>query len=132
MSDYLFGKHHERLDAFLVDHMGRPSREERFQNRMHTAKVGIHTVATVGPFMIGTGRVRAGGALVKAGHSQIMRSLPSRGFFSGYRLAEWTVGKTQQVQRGAETIGTGIRMTRQGRILQGMGIGGFMSGKFIY
>ena len=130
MSDYLFGRHHETLDRILVNNFGRPTREERYENRMHVARTGVHVTATTVPFIVGTGRVRAGSVAVKAGHRAVVRALPSRGFFSGWRHSEWTVHKTLMVKEGAEEIGRGLLLRKQGRMLQGLGAIGYMSGKW--
>ena len=123
MSDYLFGHQHERIDRFLVKHFDRPTRQERYENRQRTLGRSLDVTATAVPFMLGTGRVRAGQMAVRAGHKTISTSLPGRGWFGLLKESQWTTAKTIRVIAGAKQVGQGLAMQRQGRILQGVGLG---------
>ncbi len=135
MSDYLFGKHHERLDNFLVKHFDRPTREERYENRMHTVEVGVPIVLSAASFMVGTGRVRAGATVTAAGGRQIVQAAKP---LSGGLFGRWyrTIGieatkAVPKILEGAEQMGRGYQMQRQGRILQGAGIFGWATDKVL-
>jgi len=106
MSDYLFGKHHERVDRFLVGRLGRPSREQRFENRMESLRLGTKAAMATGLFIVGTGKGRAGSVAVKTGQKAILRSGATTG----------------QIVQGVRTWNYGMRLRRHGRILQGAGL----------
>ena len=129
MSDYLFGKHHERLDNFLVKHFDRPTREERFANRAKMAPQALEGALIGTSLVVGTGRVRLGVAGMKAGHRQIITAARplSRGLPGWWpRKAGLEATKAvPKILQGASIISKGSRMVRQGRILQGAGLLGW-------
>ncbi len=126
MSDYLFGKHHERVDNFLVKHFDRPTREERFQNRSRMVPQAIEGALLGASLMVGTGRVRAGGALIKAGHRQIITAAsPLTRHMWPRKVGLQATKAVPKILQGATMISKGSRMHRQGRILQGAGLLGW-------
>ncbi len=129
MSDYLFGKHHERVDNFLVKHFDRPTREERFENRSRMLPQAIEGALIGASLMVGTGRVSLGASAMKAGHRQILKAAgPLSSGFAGWWPRKAGIEATKAVPKilaGASLIQKGSRMHRQGRILQGMGLLGW-------
>lgn len=126
MSDYLFGKHHERLDNFLVKHFDRPTREERFENRSTMAPQALEGALIGTSLMVGTGRVRLGGSLIKAGHTTIVTAArPLTRMMWPRKIGQQAMKAVPKILQGASMISKGSRMKRQGRILQGMGLLGW-------
>lgn len=128
MSDYIGGQTHARIDEFLVKHFNRPTREERYENRATMLPQAIEGAALGASLMVGTGRVRAGATVAKAGHKQI---LAASGTFTG-RFWPRSAGikavkAVPEILAGANAMHRGSRMVRQGRILQGIGFAGWFS-----
>ena len=121
MGGYLGGKYHERIDRFLVKHFNRPDREQRFENRRKMAgQAAVGTVIGLS-YAVGTGRVRAGGALVKAGHKQIVAAatpLTQRYFVRARTIRTRALANVPRILSGAELIGRGAAKVNQGRFLQ--------------
>lgn len=131
MSDYLLGKHHERVDNFLIKHFDRPTREERYENRMQMTQEALPIVLSAASFMVGTGRVRSGATVTAAGGRQIVQAAKP---LSGGLFGRWyrTIGieatkAVPKILEGAEMMRRGNQMQRQGRILQYAGILGWSS-----
>ena len=118
---------YRRVDSFLVNRLGRPTREERFVNRKKALNEGLKAAIYGSSFLVGSGRVRAGKLGVRAGHRSI-RDLAS------YIQSSWfarTAGKRAKKSipgflAASDKITTGIRTMKQGRILQGAGLGGLL------
>lgn len=118
---------YRRVDSFLVNRLGRPTRDERFENRSKALKEGMKAAIYGSSFLIGSGRVRAGKLGVSAGHRSI-RDL------SKYIQSSWfarTAGRRARESvpgflAASDKINQGIRTMRQGRILQGVGLGGLL------
>lgn len=122
MSDYIGGRAHERIDQFLVKHFNRPTREERFENRSRMLPQAIEGAALGASLIVGTGRVRAGGMLAKAGHKRILAASGGSGLRSRFFPA---VANVDEILAGANAMNRGRQMVRQGRILQGIGFTGW-------
>ncbi len=118
---------YRRVDSFLVNRLGRPTREERFENRSKALKEGLKAAIYGGSFLVGSGRVRGGKLAVTSG-SRSIRDL------SRYIQSSWfarTAGKRARESipgflAASDKINQGIRTMRQGRILQGAGLGGLL------
>jgi len=118
---------YRRVDSFLVNRLGRPTREERFENRSKALKEGLKAAIYGSSFLVGSGRVRAGRLGVSAG-SRSIRDL------SRYIGSSWFARTAGQRARqsipgflaASDKINKGIRTMRQGRILQGAGLGGLL------
>lgn len=118
---------YRRVDSFLVNRLGRPTREERFANRSKALKEGLKAAVYGGSFLVGTGKVRVGKLAVSSG-SRSIRSL------SSYIQSSWfvrTAGKRARESipgflAASDKINQGIRTMRHGRILQGAGLGGLL------
>ena len=118
---------YRRVDSFLVNRLGRPTREERFDNRSKALKEGMKAAVYGTSFLVGSGKVRAGKIGISAGHRSI-RDL------SRYIQSSWfarTAGKRARESipgflSASDKISQGIRTMKQGRILQGAGLGGLL------
>ena len=118
---------YRRVDSFLVNRLGRPTREERFENRKKALKEGLKAAVYGSSFLVGTGKVRAGKLALSSG-SRSIRSL------SSYIQSAWfarTAGKRAREAipgflAASDKINQGIRTMRHGRILQGAGLGGLL------
>lgn len=115
------------VDRILVDRLGRPDRQTRYQNRSQALDEGLSAALFGASFAIGTGRVRAGKTAVKVGSKTIRSvgwdlSMPMFARTRGRRAME-AVPKLIGAARG---INSGLRTKRQGRILQTIGLGGLI------
>jgi hypothetical protein len=128
MAGYIGGDIHERLDRYAVKYLGRPDREQRFENRSRMLPQAIEGAALGASLMVGTGRVRLGQIAMKTGHRRIITAAkPLRDSLAGW----WprTAGKqatkaVPEILAGARQIEMGSRMVRQGRFLQFAGLAG--------
>lgn len=127
MSGYLGGRLHEDLDRFAVKYLGRPDREQRYENRARMLPQAIEGSLLGASLVVGTGRVRIGQLAMKAGHKQIITASASLGRWqwprSRGRLAMTAV---PDILAGARQIQAGSRIVRQGRFLQGLGFIGWL------
>ena len=118
---------YRRVDSFLVHRLGRPTREERFANRSKALREGMKAAIYGSSFLVGTGKVRAGKLGIRSGH-RVIRDL------SSYINSSWfarTAGKRARESipgflSASDKISQGIRTAKQGRILQGAGLGGLL------
>lgn len=116
------------VDSFLVDRLGRPSREERYQNRSEALSEGLQAALYGSAFMFGTGRVRVGKAAVRAGSktvSRVGRDLAFGPMFARTR-GKLAMDSVPALIGAARGINAGLRTKRQGRILQAAGLGGLI------
>jgi len=67
MAGYLGGDIHERLDRYAVKYLGRPDREQRYENRSKMLPQAIEGTLMGASLVVGTGRVRAGGVALGQG-----------------------------------------------------------------
>lgn len=118
---------YRRVDSFLVNRLGRPTREERFSNRKKALSEGLNAAIFGSSFLVGTGKVRAGKFGVRAGHRSVKD-------LSKYINSAWFPRTAGQRAResipgflaASDKINQGIRTIRHGRILQGVGLGGLL------
>lgn len=115
------------VDSFLVNRLGRPTREERYQNRADALDEGLKAALFGASFMVGTGRVRAGKAGVSLGVKAINQfgSSMRRPMFARTR-GKLTMEAIPKLVGAARGINAGLRTKRQGRILQAVGLGGLL------
>ena len=126
MSDYLFGKQHERLDNFLIKHFDRPTREERYENRSRMLPQAVEGALIGASLVVGTGRVRLGAAAMKAGHGRIVTAAaPLTRTMWPRKIGLEATKAVPKILSGARMISKGHRMKRTGRILQGAGLLGW-------
>jgi hypothetical protein len=119
------------VDSFLVNRLGRPTREERYQHRAEAFDEGVKAALFGASFMVGTGRVRAGRAAVGVGTkavSQVGRSLS--GFMFARTRGKLALASVPTLINAARGINAGLRTKRQGRILQAAGLGGLLWNRF--
>ena len=62
---------YRRVDSFLVNRLGRPTREERFENRSKALKEGMKAAIYGSSFLVGSGKVRGGKLAVTSGSRSI-------------------------------------------------------------
>lgn len=118
---------YRRVDSFLVNRLGRPTREERFSNRKKALKEGLNAAIFGSSFLVGSGKIRVGKRGVAAGHRSITD-------LSKYINAAWFPREAGKRAResipgflaASDKISQGIRTIKQGRILQGVGLGGLL------
>lgn len=111
---------YRKFDAFTQQLTGRPDRETRYENRKRMAREALHGSLLGASFLVGTGRARAGSALVGAGLQATKQS--------GQRLAGWglwprargnlAIQEAPKLVSAARDIGTGLLMQRQGNFLR--------------
>lgn len=109
----------QRVDSFLQTRLGRPSREERYQNRKKALREGLQAAVYGASFMVGSGRVRIGKAGIKAGSktvSRIGRDLQFGSMFARTR-GKMAMDSVPALIGAARGINAGLRTKRQGRIL---------------
>lgn len=127
MSDYIGGRIHEDLDRFAVKYLGRPDREQRYENRARMLPQAIEGSLLGASLVVGTGRVRIGHMAMKAGHRQIITAAaPLRRRLWPRTLGQQATAAVPDILAGAKKIQMGSRLVRQGRILQGIGFTGWM------
>ena len=116
------------VDSFLVNRLGRPSREERYQNRSEALDEGLKAALFGASFMVGTGRVRAGKAGVTLGVKAIsgVGSKLSNPFMFARTRGKLAMDSVPTLIGAARGINAGLRTKRQGRILQAVGLGGLI------
>ena len=116
------------VDSFLVNRLGRPSREARYQNRSEALDEGLKAALFGASFMVGTGRVRAGKAGVTLGVKAIsgVGSKLSNPFMFPRTRGKLAMDSVPTLIGAARGINAGLRTKRQGRILQAVGLGGLI------
>lgn len=129
MAGYIGGDIHETLDRYAVKYLGRPDREQRFENRSRMLPQAIEGAVLGASLMVGTGRVRLGQIAMKTGHRRIITAAkPLRDDLVGWwpRTAGRQATKAvPEILAGARQIELGSRMVRQGRLLQFAGLAGY-------
>lgn len=129
MAGYIGGDVHERLDGYAVKYLGRPDREQRYENRSKMLPQAIEGTLLGASLMVGTGRVRLGQVAMKTGHRRIITAAkPLRDNLAGWwpRTAGRQATKAvPEILAGASQIRKGSRMVRQGRVMQLAGLAGW-------
>lgn len=116
------------VDSFLVNRLGRPTREQRFQNRSEALGEGVSAALFGASFMIGSGRVRVGKAGVRLGVKTIsgVGNKLSNPFMFARTRGKLAMDSVPTLVGAARGINAGLRTKRQGRILQAVGLGGLI------
>lgn len=119
---------YQRVDSFLQNRLGRPSREERYENREKALREGLSAAIYGSSFLIGSGRVRAGKAGIRLGTktvNQVGRRLYGGSLWARER-GKMALESVPKLIGAAQAINTGLRTKRQGRILQAAGLFGYL------
>jgi hypothetical protein len=126
MAGYIGGEIHETLDRYAVKYLGRPDREQRYENRSKMLPQAIEGAALGASLMVGTGRVRLGQVAIKTGHRRILTAAkPLTRHMWPRKVGRQATKAVPEILAGARQIERGSRMVRQGRFLQFAGLAGW-------